>query len=265
MRDGTNYLHLLSTNTYTSAHETFHIPLYVSHNRSPKLNIKYKFKMSISIRESIRWLPDTASEPTTTIVLTSPGHRFVDIRILKDANNKQPLDWAFAGISSSEYRNGVRHCTWQHVVDSRTRTPGTVVDEGDIFPRADGHTLETGQMTNPTTGIMTDYEEIWTDLDASGLPTMARCIVLELRDDEREERGMVIHLGSYCQGIVRVGDDFAAERWLLADGKWECRHRVGHLWIPGPEFLRHITLSPGEEIRSEDTVQKWRVVEISDL
>lgn len=42
---------------------------------------------SISIREHIRWLADgegEAGEPTDTVVLTSPGRRFVDVRILKD-------------------------------------------------------------------------------------------------------------------------------------------------------------------------------------
>ena len=38
--------------------------------------------MSISLRDFIRWLPDDASEPTSTIVVTSPGRRFVDIRAL---------------------------------------------------------------------------------------------------------------------------------------------------------------------------------------
>lgn len=36
----------------------------------------------ISVRESIRWKPDEASEPTSTLVLTSPGRHFVDVRIL---------------------------------------------------------------------------------------------------------------------------------------------------------------------------------------
>jgi hypothetical protein len=39
---------------------------------------------SISIREYIRWLPDQPSEPTTTVVLTSPEKRFVDIRVFKE-------------------------------------------------------------------------------------------------------------------------------------------------------------------------------------
>lgn len=38
---------------------------------------------SISFREHIRWVPDEAGEPTSTIVLTSPQRRFVDLRILK--------------------------------------------------------------------------------------------------------------------------------------------------------------------------------------
>lgn len=37
---------------------------------------------SISFRKFIRWLPEEASEPTSTLVLTSPEKRFVDIRVL---------------------------------------------------------------------------------------------------------------------------------------------------------------------------------------
>jgi hypothetical protein len=42
----------------------------------------------ISIREYIRWLPDEASEPTSTIVLTTPQRRFVDVRILKPTSDE---------------------------------------------------------------------------------------------------------------------------------------------------------------------------------
>jgi hypothetical protein len=40
----------------------------------------------ISVREYIRWLPDEPSEPTSTIVLTTPERRFVDIRVLKESS-----------------------------------------------------------------------------------------------------------------------------------------------------------------------------------
>ena len=62
---------------------------------------------SVSIRRSIRWLPDEASEPTATLVLTSPQRRFVDLRIVKPV----------AGLGSSPAGGrrypgccGTRHC-----------------------------------------------------------------------------------------------------------------------------------------------------------
>ncbi|KAK4108269.1 hypothetical protein N656DRAFT_784290 [Canariomyces notabilis] len=71
----------------------------------------------ISVREYIRWLPGEPSEPTSTIVLTTPERRFVDLRIFKSAatpteEGSSPesgdgilplsrLDWAIAGTSSS--------------------------------------------------------------------------------------------------------------------------------------------------------------------
>ncbi|KAI0969255.1 hypothetical protein F4678DRAFT_439870 [Xylaria arbuscula] len=229
--------------------------------------------MSLSVRDSIRWLPDpNASEPTYTAVLTSPERRFVDIRIVKEPITGElgtTIDWAFAGFSSSETRDGVRHCTWRHVVDSRTRTPEEVVDEGDVFPLDNGRTLETGRMVNPATGQLTNYEEVWDDLDVEAIPEesaqqpRAYCVVLELEDEEREERGMVVYLGRHCQGVVRVGPRFAAEMWTwdTAAG-WQRKFRVGDLSIPGPEHIQGNPLSETEqEIRLEDTFSQWKVVE----
>jgi hypothetical protein len=228
--------------------------------------------MSISVRESIRWLPDAASEPTSTVVLTSPERRFVDIRILKHWDNQSStsLDWAFAGISSTEIREGVSHSTWRHVVDSRTCTPEDVVDEGDIFPQDEGRTLETGRMLNPATGKLTEYEEIWSDLDVqediedqTAQQKRVRCLALELRDDVRQQRGMVVCLGGYYQGVIRIGDEFASERWRWEDGKWQRKFSVGDISIPSPELLYSITLSRGDEVRSGDPLQIWRIVELS--
>lgn len=41
----------------------------------------------ISVREYIRWLPEAASEPTSTIVLTTPERRFVDVRVFKPTSS----------------------------------------------------------------------------------------------------------------------------------------------------------------------------------
>jgi hypothetical protein len=54
----------------------------------------------VSHRLSIRWLPDEASEPTDTIVLTGARKGvFLDTRFFK-AN--KALDWAFAGYRFEE-------------------------------------------------------------------------------------------------------------------------------------------------------------------
>ncbi|KAI0013568.1 hypothetical protein F4779DRAFT_342404 [Xylariaceae sp. FL0662B] len=232
---------------------------------------------SISIRESIRWPPAPASEPTSTLVLTSPGRRFVDIRVLEAAEGEgeegdntnappQHLDWAFAGTSS---RDGA-HATWHHVVDSRTRCPAAVVDEAVMSALDDARTLECGRAVDPATGRAADYEEVWRDVEPGG-----RCVVLELRRDGEEEgkevveeeRGMVVCFGAYCQGVVRMGDAFAAERWVRMDedggGGWKRDVSVGSLPMPCRAAMEDAGLALGSEVRLGEQV--WRVVEIANL
>ncbi|KAH7361780.1 hypothetical protein B0T11DRAFT_327927 [Plectosphaerella cucumerina] len=126
---------------------------------------------SISVRESIRWLPEEASEPTSTIVLTSPGRRFVDLRVLhagaassgEDVVSPERLDWAIAGSSLSvptpDRGPNTTHSQWRHWVDSRTLDVENATDEGFMSPLGGGRTLEEGRMANPETGVETDYEE----------------------------------------------------------------------------------------------------------
>lgn len=65
--------------------------------------------VQLSIRKSLRWVPDEPSEPTDTLVL-DVGDYFVDLRVLK-ANSS--IDWAMAGkrtvLSESP-------CEWRTVV-----------------------------------------------------------------------------------------------------------------------------------------------------
>ncbi|KAI0603119.1 hypothetical protein F4775DRAFT_587647 [Biscogniauxia sp. FL1348] len=241
---------------------------------------------SISIRESIRWLPDPASEPTSTVVLTSPGRRFVDIRILRskpgtaetseEIFGEVPLsgvDWAFAGFSQSERRDdGSRHCVWRHFVDSRSGIADGVADEGDMFPRADGRQLETGRMVNPATGRETDYEEVWAGVEprstvagesSSSRTPLVRCAVLELKNDGRGERGMVVCLGGYCQGVVRKGEAFAMERWRWVDGGWKRLAYMGELGLPCGEAMNETGLVVGGQVKCGEQV--WNVVELCDL
>jgi hypothetical protein len=69
----------------------------------------------ISFRESIRWLPNDASEPTQTIVLTAlRSGVFLDVRFDTESGM---LDWAFAGYRSSVEPNSTK---FTHHIDSRT-------------------------------------------------------------------------------------------------------------------------------------------------
>ncbi|KAK3708685.1 hypothetical protein LTR37_011407 [Vermiconidia calcicola] len=240
--------------------------------------------LSISVRKYIRWLPEPASEPTTTIVLTSPERRFVDIRILKSTDadpadeRAQPvlhasrIDWAFAGFSSSELQTGADgsqfvHSTWKHWVSSRVADADGVVDEGDMFPQADGTTLEKGKMVNPATGRETEYEEVWEDpkptTTTEGDGEKVMCAVLQLHDDAHQARGMVVRVGQFCQGVLRIGESMSLERWQWkSHGGWKRQVRIGDQWLPCGVLLDGQRVRMGGEVKHGEF--SWRVVELSE-
>ncbi|KYK54260.1 hypothetical protein DCS_06217 [Drechmeria coniospora] len=237
---------------------------------------------SISIRESIRWLPDEAAEPTTTIVLTSPQRRFVDLRVFKpptgenaeDGNDDLPLtrlDWAVAGSTSSVTHPNGRgtHAKWHHWVDSMTNDAEAVVDEGDMVTQPDGTTLEMGSMVNPATGKDTSYEEVWRDFDPLPPPgSTLVCLVLER--DEGGCRGRVVRLGRYCQGFVRAGERIALERWQWSPGGGGWRRAVSMSDGSGDGALLALpcsaALEDGTDFRVGEFVgarfEAWKVVEV---
>lgn len=206
----------------------------------------------------------------------------------------EALDWAFAGVSSSEVREDgrggrVTHSTWHHWVDSHTAEPDGIRDEGDMMRLPAGRTLETGRMVNPATGKEMDYEELWRDLEpetAAVTPGGRRagpmCVVLHLDGGEEgrgktggERRGMVIRLGRICQGIVTAGDGgVAAERWVWSEdgGKgWEMVRRLGRGRVPGlpceavVDETTAMGLLVGGEVRLADGQGDdgvWRVLEV---
>ncbi|OLN90027.1 hypothetical protein CCHL11_07207 [Colletotrichum chlorophyti] len=233
---------------------------------------------SISFREHIRWIPDEASEPTSTIVLTSPQRRFVDLRILKQpptaeeqqtAHGTGRLEWGIAGTSSSSLRTDgqggeVRHSRWEHWIDSRTTEPENAADEGDMYEQPGGLTLEKGRMVNPATGAETEYEELWRDVEpvAAAGAQGVECVVLSF-EEGRKARGSVVWLGRFCQGISRVGEEVTAERWeWREDEGWKRTVRIGDGQLPCEVLLKTgARLSVGAHVKHGDSV--WDVVESS--
>ncbi|KAF2153240.1 hypothetical protein K461DRAFT_320922 [Myriangium duriaei CBS 260.36] len=251
----------------------------MSHEQPPKAPAQ----ASISWREYIQWLPDPPSEPTSTLVLTSPSRRFVDIRLAKPTSPDEPelpneggpfsrLTWAFAGTSSTVLRPAdptlltndtplIPHCTWTHWIDSHAapNRDTDVLDEGDMYPSPsnDGRTLERGAMVNPATGIRQEYEECWVDEDVG----VGEAVVVMLEDEGA--KGMVVRVGGWCQGILKVvrGEEaeVSVERWKKGDdGSWRRVMKVGRLWLPCA-----VAWEKGLRLGQEVSYQgwEWKVVE----
>jgi hypothetical protein len=164
----------------------------------------------------------------STLVLTSCGRNFVDIRVLKPTGTEteQQIEWAFSGTSKSnvaEYNGGTlvkpQHTVWSHWLDSKTEEE--VKDEGDMYPQPDGTVLEKGSMINPATCIITNYEEVWEDVEPQALGQDERyvCNVLQCSNPEFMAKGTLIRLGQYIQGVLRKGDEFSAVRYEWIEGE----------------------------------------------
>ncbi|CAG7565168.1 unnamed protein product [Fusarium equiseti] len=231
---------------------------------------------TISIRKFIRWLPDEPSEPTTTFVITSPRlKRFVDLRILLPEGDSSwtgqddplplsRLDWAIAGTTVSTFKPDpsgtlTSHSTFYQWISSRALGD----DSGFMYPQPNELTLEKGSMVNPDTGVDTEYEELWHDATPTAVPGegAVRALVLQVEDEEKGVRGCVVRLGRHAQGLIRVGENIALERWEWTGGGWKRTVRMGDEELPIEKIL-------GEEnLKEEDGVdvggRRWKVIEAS--
>lgn len=257
---------------------------------------------SISKRHYLRWLPDPVPDQdnTSTIVTTSDQNRFVDLRVFKESQSGevvlrgksldspqislacadnfvvQPLsqlEWGLAGTSSSEPKKGpkgedISHGVWKHWIDSRSPDAEGVQDEGDNYPLPNGEVLELGSMMNPDTGKVTDYEEKWADVAPKSIGRKdgkVECVVLQLHDDSHKARGLVVRAGQYCQGIIRVGDAVAVERWAWDEETqftWKRRVRMGDLFLPCGVAMEPAKLELGGKVTLGE--QEWTVIELTE-
>ncbi|KAK8253602.1 hypothetical protein IWZ00DRAFT_568266 [Phyllosticta capitalensis] len=208
---------------------------------------------NISKREWICWAGDFAREDTSTLVLSAPSSAFVDLRILQpstpapspspEPNSSQPsqsptlprprspplpntggpvhrLDWAFAGFSQSFPSNydihGVTHKKWVHVIDSRCGydDEGTR-DEGDMWERGGGYSLESGVMKHPNRQVEVAYQEMWKDVAIRTVNNepLHYAVVLSHHNPKLKSRGMIVRVGQYCQGILMLDREVTVERW----------------------------------------------------
>jgi hypothetical protein len=184
------------------------------------------------------------------------------------------LDWGFAGQATSTPHptgSGPSHSKWEHWVDSKTSLDDPAVsDEGDMYLQPDGRTLEKGRMVNPVSGVEEDYEEMWRD-EIFGKPPSwidgdrLSCVVWKC--EAAGYKGSIVRLGPYCQGVIRVGGSFCAERWKVGDeeseyaGKWVLLARIGEGSVGCEGALglddKSITIGRGFVVDERE----WRVTE----
>lgn len=161
------------------------------------------------------------------------------------------------------------HSIWHHWVDSHHANAEEVIDEADMYPQTDGRTLEIGRMVNAATGKMTDYEELWKDVEplvtSSEEAIPKACVVLQLQDDAHKARGMVMRLGQFCQGVLRVGESVNLERWQWYErGGWKRASRIGDYWLPcGVVLDGYQTLALGGEVKHGEYL--WEVIEMEEF
>ncbi|KZS86878.1 hypothetical protein SISNIDRAFT_461408 [Sistotremastrum niveocremeum HHB9708] len=234
---------------------------------------------SISHRVSIAWPPSPPSEPTSTLVLTSPLGRFVDLRLTKD---KPPsLSWAFYGVAhywtDCKSRN---HGSWSHEVDSRIIAlnlepePEAEDDTGILKSLENGDELEVGSMKDDS-GVVREYEEVWRAEEPN--PRVWKVWKFNHVADDAFNQGMMIRLGRWAQGIVRRGKILTSVRAQLVDmsGSEEPDDVVWRIeFIGGDKYVAEEMMSVlTETYRSDESVGSqgdvppgvWALIESSDV
>ncbi|KAI5782670.1 hypothetical protein EDC01DRAFT_221973 [Geopyxis carbonaria] len=172
----------------------------------------------ILTRLYFRLLPALAEEPSSTLLLVTPGSRFVDIRL----SRTQPttLLWGSSGTYYRTSTSGLRG----HSIDSRTTRPESHYHV--LRTQANGDIHQSGERS--TDGR--PYEEVW----RASAVTPRVVVVLALRSGKGKGAvGCVVRVGGWCQGIVKVGGDTTVERWMRgADVRWKRVARVGKEVVP---------------------------------
>jgi hypothetical protein len=130
-------------------------------------------------------------------------------------------------------------------------------------PDSSGLVLEKGSNTDPDTGKVIDYVEGWRDVKALATRDDGRmsCIVLQHEDKAESARGLIVLLGQYVQGMIRVGGHLALERWQWTkDHGWKPVVQIGAQSLPCQALLsKDEILKVGQSLQDES--RHWTCVE----
>ncbi|KAI5815150.1 hypothetical protein BZA77DRAFT_345101 [Pyronema omphalodes] len=211
-----------------------------------------------------RWIPRLAKEPTSTLLLITPLNRFLELRFSRTSTPL--LLHATAGTYLRTATHGIRGYTISTAdAENQVHT---------LHHQMNGDILETGMLTDPVDGVEKGYEAVWRISEVN--PRLAVVMVLT------EGGGMVVRVGAWCQGVMKIGNEVTAERWMRDRGGWRRIAKSGAGRLPcsiacldrdeeggeGGKYLRSArglgfvvskTLEQGDVVLVEKL--EWRVVE----
>lgn len=225
----------------------------------------------VSTRISLQWIPEPPHEYTDTLVLTTKGLHFVDIRIKTplpvdakgtDAN----IDWVITGVEHPI--EGTSKVEFRHDINSHLKlNHGEAYDVGDFKEIENGDRSETGTMENWNTGVMQKYEEIWRTIDplaskpddyvrdVNENSASAPCIAYHL--DQDGFLGKCVRIGNFAQGALlnHSTNKVSCVRWFKSENDWCVVFESGD----------EVTKIPRGEDKEGEVVEveglKWKVVE----
>ncbi|KXS15261.1 hypothetical protein M427DRAFT_135220 [Gonapodya prolifera JEL478] len=151
-------------------------------------------KPYINTRRGIAWgnPPAPFSEPCDVLILHG-SKLAADVRINKTAGD---IDWAMVVWSEYLEKNPPKK-QFHHIIDSRGQTDP---DCGVMHTLPNETVLETGEMTNPATGTVQYYEELWHDIDNTCPKGLGLDYVLVLRTPDWKR--FVFKTGQYAVAIA---------------------------------------------------------------
>ncbi|KAA8904867.1 hypothetical protein FN846DRAFT_907599 [Sphaerosporella brunnea] len=172
-----------------------------------------------------RWIPRLAKEPTSTLMLITPGNRFLDLRFSRSSAAPPLLLHGTSGQYIRTATSGLR----AYSVDTLCGQPQNQLHS--LLMQENGDLLESGVLCDPSDGAEKRYEAAWRLCEAT--PRIA--VVMLLRGRGGDVVGVIVRVGGWCQGLLAEAGDVTAERWVRAeDGQrqWARVLKAGNGWLP---------------------------------
>ena len=132
-----------------------------------------------------------------------------------------------------------------------------------MYEQENGDVLECGQNIDADTGEVKKYEELWHDVGVQlvGQEKHHVCVVLMADDKSHNTKGMIIRVGNWCQGILKVGEETTVERWQWSHGdQWQIVAKLGQKSLICETTFHGTSLEIGKVIRHHDL--DWKTVEL---